>query len=389
MKAVLAAAALSLCWGVRCDTVPNGPDAGLVHFVRSSNDSLNPYLAAPNPETQSWLRGEFWRMLVYSPYFDEKLSWYPNGWVYLDAYAIYTDSSLANQHPEWILKDASGNRLYIPWGCSAGTCPQYAGNFSNASFRQWWIGQAQQILSHGYKGLFIDDVDMDFRVGNGAGNFVDPIDPNTGTAMTESNWRSYMAAFMGQVRSAFPSVEIVHNSIWYAGPSSVRDLDPSIQQQIGAANYLNIEFGVNDSGLTGGNGEWSLNAVLGYIDRLHAAGKGAIIDGVPMNSAGQSYALANYFMISNGSDALGNSTATPANWWIGFETNLGAPLAARTTWNGLLRRNFSNGIALVNPPQSPTITVALPGSFRAAGGGPAVTSVTLAPSQGTVLLQIK
>lgn len=242
MKAVLGAAALSLCLGMRCDTsASNGPAAGLVKFVRSTNDSLNLYLTAPNLSVQNWLHNNFWRMLVYSPYFDNKLSWYPNGWVYLDAYAIYTSSGVGNQHPEWILKDASGNRLYIPWGCSAGACPQYAGDISSASFREWWIAQAEQLLSHGYKGLFIDDVNMEFRIGNGAGTFVNPIDPNTGLPMAWDAWRQYMATFMTQVRNAFPKIEIVHNAIWYAGPSGVRDLDPSIQQEIAAANYINIE----------------------------------------------------------------------------------------------------------------------------------------------------
>ena len=130
-----------------------------------------------------------------------------------------------------------------------------------------------------------------------------------------------------------------------------------------------------------------LEALLDYIDRLHAAGKGAVLDGVPLDGAGQEYALANYFLISSGSDALGNNTATPANWWKGFGVNLGAPLAVRTTWNGLLRRDFSNGIAVVNPPQSSTLTTTLPGSYQAVGGGPVITSITLGPSQGVVLVR--
>ena len=36
-------------------------------------------------------------------------------------------STLANQHPEWILKDAAGNKLYIPWGCSGRHVPAVRG----------------------------------------------------------------------------------------------------------------------------------------------------------------------------------------------------------------------------------------------------------------------
>ena len=69
-----------------------------------------------------------WRMNVFSPYFDSRTGWYPNGWVYDDAYAIYAGEELASQHPEWILKDAAGNKLYIPFACSGGSCTQYAGH---------------------------------------------------------------------------------------------------------------------------------------------------------------------------------------------------------------------------------------------------------------------
>ena len=80
-----------------------------------------------------------WRMTVWSPYFDEKTAWFANGWVYDDAYAIYTEQKLVSEHPEWILKDAQGNKLYIPYGCSAGSCPQYAADISNPAYRHYWI----------------------------------------------------------------------------------------------------------------------------------------------------------------------------------------------------------------------------------------------------------
>src|SRR6267378_8147310 len=90
-----------------------GPEAGLVYFVRTADASLDPYTAAPTLALQDWMRKHFWRMVVYAPYFNTKLLWYPNAWVYLDCYAIYKSSPLVSQHPEWILKDAAGNSLYI------------------------------------------------------------------------------------------------------------------------------------------------------------------------------------------------------------------------------------------------------------------------------------
>src|SRR5450759_3777463 len=94
--------------------------AGTVHFVRFSNPSFDQYLENPSPSMRSWLNTHIWRMGVYAPYFNSMTSWYPNGWLYKDAYALYTDENSVSQHPEWVLRDASGNPLYIQWGCSNG-----------------------------------------------------------------------------------------------------------------------------------------------------------------------------------------------------------------------------------------------------------------------------
>src|ERR1051326_3367669 len=204
-----------------CRTASSPPEAGEVHFFRTASSSLDPYTNEPPAQQQEWFRRHFWRMLVYSPHFDTKVSWYSNGLVYTHIYAIYANSPTVKEHPDWILEDAAGNKLYIPWGCSHGTCPQYAADTSNNEFRQWWISQTQNTLAKGYKGLWIDDVNMDFRVGNGAGQPVIPIDRTTGAPMTLDNWRRYMTEFAEQIRAAFPKTEIVHNSIWFAGPPGI------------------------------------------------------------------------------------------------------------------------------------------------------------------------
>ncbi len=358
---------------------------GRVRFLKRQDPSFDPYTNAPSPTRQQWMRDHFWRMMQYSPYFDAKLSWYPGGLVYFDLYAIYVGSSLAAEHPEWILRDAAGNRLYIPWGCGNGTCPQFAADVSNPAFRRWWLDEARRLLAKGYKGLWVDDVNMQFRVGNNNGVEVPPVDPNTRNTMTWDNWRKYIAEFVEQIRAEFPAAEILHNSIWFAGPAGVRDADPYIQRQLAAADYINVEGGVNDDGLTGGNGEWSLNAVLSFVDRLHARGKGAIIDDFRNTPTGREYALACYFLIVTSKDGLGNQSMTPDNWWSGYDTYLGPPAGARAPWNGLLRRDFQGGMVLVNEPGSPTRTVTPPGSFRRVDGTP-VSTVRLNAREGVVLL---
>jgi hypothetical protein len=358
---------------------------GSVNFVGRNGSDFDRFSSSGLASDQDWIRRHFPRMQVYSPYFDNKTSWYPGGLMYADLYAIYRDSDLARQHPEWILHSASGAPLYIPWGCSGGTCPQYAADIKNPAFRAWWIeAAAHKAVALGYRGLWVDDVNLDFRVGDGNGQFVAPIDSDTGAAMSETAWRRAMAEFTEQIRAAVPSsFEILHNSIWYAG-GSARDRDSYVQREILAADTINLERGTNDGGLTGGSGAWSLNAVLGFIDRVHALGRNVVLDAYDDSASGRAYNLANYFLASNGQDGVGDSEAAPDNWWNGWDVDLGAAAGPRTTWNGLLRRDFACGLVLVNEPQAPVRTVALPAPMLTVDGR-TVTSVSLGATQGAIL----
>jgi Hypothetical glycosyl hydrolase family 15 len=359
---------------------------GTVHFVGTANSSFDQYTLHQDPSYGAFLRKHMWRLLVYSPYFDDKTRWYPTGWAYDDAYAIYRDSRLATQHPEWILRDAAGSPLYIPFACSEGTCTQYAGDISNPAFRSHWIADARMRLRHGYRGLFIDDVNMEFRVGNGQEQQVAPIDPATHQSMTYDAWRSYMAQFMEQIRTALPHAEIVHNAIWYAD-SPARTADPYIRREIAAANYINLERSVNDPNLTGGTGQTSLSSFLSYIDVVHHLGRGVILDSGATERQATEYSLASYFLISNGNDGISAGGMTPTHWWTGFDVNLGDANGPQKQWNGLRRRDFNRGVVLVNGPGSVSQTVKLPKRMRDLDGR-IVETVSLAPTNGVVLTNL-
>ena len=109
---------------------------------------------------------------------------------------------------------------------------------------------------------------------------------------------------------------------------------------------------MNDSGLTGGTEPWSLRALLAYVDAVHEAGRSAILG-----------------------DAGG--FAGPGNWWSGFDARLGAAAGPRYDWQGLLRRDFDDGIVLVREPGAKLVTVQLPDTYTRLDGS-AVTSIALA-----------
>src|SRR3712207_2094457 len=79
--------------------------AGRVKFVKRTGPEFDRFTRTPAPGFAEWMRAKFWRAEVFTPYFDAKNAWYPNGWVYEDLYSIYRDSALERAHPEWILRD--------------------------------------------------------------------------------------------------------------------------------------------------------------------------------------------------------------------------------------------------------------------------------------------
>jgi hypothetical protein len=356
-------------------------DAGRAHFMRSADASFDAFTASPTASQIEWMRAHYWRMRGYAPYFDSRLAWSPKAWVYQSAYAIYVGGAVARDHPDWILRDAAGNKLYIPFGCKNGTCPQYAADIGNPGFRSHWISQARARLALGYAGIYIDDANLYRKVANGAGQPVDPIDPRTNAVMTEAVWQRYLADHLAGVRAAFPTSEIVHNAIWYAGETT-----PDQLRQLRSADLINLERGVNDAGLTGGTGKWSLQRLLAFADHRQAEGHGVVFEGRATTDAGRLYNLAAYLLVSSGRDGIGNHAGgTPADWWKGYDVDLGAPLGARFVSNGVIRRDFERGFALVNEPGAPTRTLSLAAGARDLTGVTR-TSVTLPAASGAVFV---
>lgn len=361
-------------------------EAGHVYYERHAAPDLDRWTNSPDRMMQRWFRDHFFRMDVFSPYFDSRTSWYPNALVYKDLYGVQTNSHMYGRHPDWTMRDPRGHSLYIPWNCKGGSCPQYAGDISNPAFRASWIDEAAADLKHGYLGLWIDDVNAEFRVSDGSGKPAPPIDRATGKPMTWEAWRGYVAAFVEQIRKAFPKAEIVHNSIWFAGPEGVRDRDSAIRRQIAAADNLNIERGIaSDTNLTGGTGMWSIHALFDYIDRVHALGCGVTIEEYNVDRAGLEYSLAGYFLISSGNDRIGDAGSNPGDWWSGFDVDLGTPMGPRSYRDGVYQRTFSRGMVLLGEPGLSPRKISLPHSFTTLDNK-TITAVELKSRQGVVLL---
>jgi hypothetical protein len=354
---------------------------GQVNLVRNATSEFDGYTSRATTSQRLWIDSHYSPMRGYAPYFNQALSWAPPADFYRDLYAIYpSEASLIAQHPSWILKDTSGNNLYIPYACDGSSCSQYAGDIGNPEFRHFWIERAQGELADGYRGIFIDDVNLEMKVSNGAGKLVPPLDPRTGQPMTEADWQRYIAEFTEEIRAAMPSAEIVHNTNWWEDQNN-----GYVQREISSANAIELERGFSDTGLTGGTGRFAYKTLLAHIDWLHSLGKSVMLEPYLENPIQREFELSSYFLINNSTDSLVSAYQTdPGNYWPGWETNLGAALGPRYEWHGLLRRDFRGGFVLVNPPEAPAATVALGGSYTKLDGS-IVSSVQLSARQGVIL----
>ncbi|MGE0825527.1 MAG: putative glycoside hydrolase [Candidatus Binatia bacterium] len=400
---------------------PQLTSEGRVRMYGVANTEFAPYLVM-----EDWIIDHYERMQVYAPWFDEHTAWYVNGLEYKDLYAIYNCAQLfCDQEsqamydramqaeadpdlPDWILKDSQGNPLYIPWGCESGTCPQLATDISNSTFRTSWIEQMTSALRGGnYRGLFVDDVNLDLNRAVSDGNQCTLISENCDWTVdiNEADWAGFVADFTAEIRAAFPDCEIVHNSVWYhAQPGNLY-----LQRQVDAADHIALERGINDPGMQPGWGTFGIESFLDFNDYLHGRGRN-VVHFIHINALAHKeafdpgepvftqplfplkqieYGLAGWLLVSNGHDLFGaDEFNTPYDWWHGFDIDLGLALGERyQDLNGLLRRDFEYGIVLLNGPgTSFPVTVTLSETFYTLEGDP-VDEITLEARVGKILLR--
>lgn len=365
--------------GLSATCITSASNQGCVHYEWNTSANTDQYTNTPSTAQEQWFQDHMYRILGYSGYWNYRLSWFSNSWFYRDSSSLYRWATDATQHPEWVLKNVKGQNLYINWNCGNGQCDQFIPDYSNENFRQWWIQQARDGLSQGFTGIFIDDVNLVMNLSNGTTSDT-PIDPNNGLPMTTANWEHYFADFLKEVRQALPNVEICHNALWFAGNGAPLS-DAAVAEEIQAANYINLERGFADTGLTN-SGTWSMDSLFSYIDAVHQLGSKILAEQYGFD--GQ-FSLASYFLVNKGGDLFANDSVTPYNWPSMYDVQLGTPIRGRWNWNGLIRRDFSQGIVMINPPNAKSITMSFPPGFTDLNGN-SVTTVTLAGRQGIILM---
>jgi hypothetical protein len=306
----------------------------------------------------------------------------------------YFYDSFKDVHPEWILKDASGN----PVTTSNGIGRLFATDIGNTAYVDAWADWAFAAMRrYGWDGTFADNI---FR-GNFASWSARPYDPRTGQPYTTADYRGDMLAALRRLRARYDASGKIlvgnHSSAW--DPTTFAD--PVVQQEILAMHGVEMEDCVFDfNGNRQSEASWI--AQLRYLDYANVHGVRTICNGAAgsiSDTTNRWYVLGSYLLTKEGFSSVGeiNSVRT---WWDGLATDLGEPLGryycldpaadlARTATcpatGKIYVRDWTHGRVLVNPTASTTVTVPLGETL--VDRGTSVGAVTLAAGSGVVLLR--
>lgn len=291
---------------------------------------------------------------------------------------------------EWYLKDAVGAPVASGrWGNWLMN-PNHEGWIANR------IQQAQEFLAYsGYDGVLMDvmgtaPIDEDYSSGA-------PINPATGQVWTKAEWLKTTSALAGRVKAAIAPKSVFVNGLG----SGARYFNPgaSSSQLLDGIDGGHAEAFLRNAGEPIGRYP-TLKNWLKEIDMLvdaSARGKSVLTQTKVWSGGTQQekdawhrYALASFL--------LGAGERTYFTFFYAREddptvalplwaTNVGDPeggYLARP--DGVYQRNFAHGISLVNP-GTQTVTIPLGGTYRALEGN-LVSTITLAPNEGNVLVRV-
>lgn len=384
--------------------------SGVANFVHRFDDGYNAHIL---PSMTQAFADWYGRHADRSEVFNESstngnAALYRNGLLYFHSHSIPTanlDGTGAPSGPlaQYALKDGpNGKPLYVKYGCDSSVhCSAYAGDITNSAFRaamvQNMVSMYNAAAANGgaYKGIWLDDVIMDLRTTDAAQkgeHIVAPWSPTLNRYMTDADWRSYMALLVEDYRRALPRpIEFLINTPWNAGLNQGGVTLPDIQRVFKAATWMNIESGWTDTGIKE-YGDWSMDAYRTWINAIHDNGAGVVYNEWSKTPTEREFGLASLLANTTGNDGIGEKNDEPADWWPGWDTNLGrAKSYLPTKWNGLNRRDFANGMVLTRDPSdsgvTTPITVTLPKQMYRLDGT-AVTQVSLTPRTGAVLTDL-
>jgi hypothetical protein len=244
-------------------------------------------------------------------------------------------AEVRRDHPDWILKDASGADVHPPghpdWAMFDISNPDY--------LAAWATAVENQLGAGGWTGVEL------FDANNLPAWTNSPIDPNSGQDMTVSDHARYLAEAMAEVRGGLKS----NNFAVIALNQPYTIVDP---HQIASSDAVSVERGF--ARLKGS--AWT--SLYTYFEAALDARVGAWIwDGGELDHQQRVFGLASYLLVSG---LWSGYAVVPGPERALYQLDPGVPSAAPIQQGDALVREFDSGAVAVNPGPAPA-TVQLPG----------------------------
>lgn len=318
--------------------------------------------------------------------------------IYADIMEFEGGSSASNSayYPLWTAVSNNNWFLRTTWpsgGIVTDTAGLQAINITNSSYLQWRANYDASHFASSWDGIYLDNVfwaprsDGDYAQNGTTQSHANPA--------TEQSWRNAYAAYVAHLRAALPAgAQVWGNTADWANGSL------SSYGQLLTGGVMESIIGQSYSYESQGwtvmmNAYRTVMATTAAPDYQIFEQDGSASDYQGMRYGLTSCLMDNAFYYFNVSGAGGGSAIT---WFDEFDASLGAATSSppTTAWqNGVYRRDFQNGIALVNPKGNGPKTVTLETTYKHLSGtqapsinnGQSVTTVTLNDRDGVILLR--
>lgn len=224
-----------------------------------------------NPANRAAILARYQRLLVYYPYFDQHLSWFPGTrcWAY---HNLIRTQDLSMPRVDYM--NAFGPGDVETW---------WAADIREPAWQEYWIEEALDLYGRGYRGLRLDDINPD-----------EPLEDSGGTPYTPAWWVEANADFLELIRESLPSdMELLGNvSRWWMWGLADRTVTmPHLLRIIDALDLVEMERGFNDPGLSSGHRTTLLNDWHGLMKDRGKGWSHFVQHDVVAPSTGLDYAL--------------------------------------------------------------------------------------------------
>lgn len=303
---------------------------------------------------------------------------------------IYNDYIIPN-HPEWVLEDTDGDKVYNVWG------PQeHLMDHGNMDFIDFYFDFFIQVPSSvaggrwkgtytqkGWNMRFLDN----FLVHNPDAWSSMPVNPSTGNTFTRSQREDDVFSAVARLRHLADTeaggVKYFAN-IWSDVEYSYfdRDMYPELMQYL---DYALFEAWTSNLDGQHVSEEVWLRRVMAAQDMIQNRRAEPVVQ---VEFGDFWFALSSLLLVrENGKGMIwSQSVLSDSTFQKMNNLDLGKPLTALSYLNNAYQRQWERGKVIVNPSDSGTVTISLGGNYRDYETGNIVSSVTLSPKKGKILV---